>query len=172
MVVQYSGLLSHPIGHGYCPQCSLGKAWLIGGGGGWEGRGQCSHFDLLCAPRLTGLEELAWGDEEAASDHNYYNSIPGKEPPLGGLVDSRLAVTQPCALATLGGLGQVSLLWGQKGYGAVIVVGGKWAWDLSGPSHLSCRECHRYGEMSVACLGTWAPLEQVGCSSLTVCPSH
>ncbi|XP_029398478.1 SHC-transforming protein 2 isoform X2 [Mus pahari] len=56
--------------------------------------------------RLTGLEELAWGDDEAAADHNYYNSIPGKEPPLGGLVDSRLAVTQPCALATLGGLGQ------------------------------------------------------------------
>ncbi|XP_060227060.1 SHC-transforming protein 2 isoform X3 [Meriones unguiculatus] len=55
--------------------------------------------------RLTGLEESAWGDDEAA-DHNYYNSIPGKEPPLGGLVDSRLAVTQPCALATLGGLGQ------------------------------------------------------------------
>lgn len=56
--------------------------------------------------RLTGLEESAWGDDEAGVDHNYYNSIPGKEPPLGGLVDSRLAVTQPCALATLGGLGQ------------------------------------------------------------------
>ncbi|XP_050995815.1 SHC-transforming protein 2 [Acomys russatus] len=55
--------------------------------------------------RVTGLEESAWGDDDAA-DHNYYNSIPGKEPPLGGLVDSRLAVTQPCALATLGGLGQ------------------------------------------------------------------
>ncbi|XP_057628020.1 SHC-transforming protein 2 [Chionomys nivalis] len=56
--------------------------------------------------RLTGLEESAWGDDDEATDHNYYNSIPGKEPPLGGLVDSRLAVTQPCALATLGGLGQ------------------------------------------------------------------
>ncbi|XP_039702952.1 SHC-transforming protein 2 isoform X3 [Pteropus medius] len=52
--------------------------------------------------RLTGLEESAWGDEED-TDHNYYNSVPGKEPPLGGLVDSRLALTQPCAL---GGLGQ------------------------------------------------------------------
>ncbi|CAO2641592.1 SHC-transforming protein 2 [Lemmus lemmus] len=48
--------------------------------------------------RLTGLEESAWGDDDEATDHNYYNSIPGKEPPLGGLVDSRLAVTQPCAL--------------------------------------------------------------------------
>ncbi|KAL6056860.1 hypothetical protein STEG23_003264 [Scotinomys teguina] len=56
--------------------------------------------------RLTGLEEAAWGDHDEAVDHNYYNSIPGKEPPLGGLVDSRLAVTQPCALGTLGGLGQ------------------------------------------------------------------
>ncbi|OBS69826.1 hypothetical protein A6R68_01631, partial [Neotoma lepida] len=56
--------------------------------------------------RLTGLEESAWGDDDEAVDHNYYNSIPGKEPPLGGLVDSRLAVTQPCALATLGALGQ------------------------------------------------------------------
>ncbi|XP_045398151.1 SHC-transforming protein 2 isoform X1 [Lemur catta] len=52
--------------------------------------------------RLTGQEESAWGDEDEASEHNYYNSIPGKEPPLGGLVDSRLALTQPCALGALG----------------------------------------------------------------------
>lgn len=31
-----------------------------------------------------------WGDDEDFSDHNYYNSIPGKEPPIGGVVDSRL----------------------------------------------------------------------------------
>ncbi|XP_019513050.1 PREDICTED: SHC-transforming protein 2 isoform X2 [Hipposideros armiger] len=55
--------------------------------------------------RLTGLEELAWGDEED-TEHNYYNSVPGKEPPLGGLVDSRLTLTQPCALGTLGALSQ------------------------------------------------------------------
>lgn len=24
------------------------------------------------------------------AEHDYYNSIPGKEPPLGGLIDSRL----------------------------------------------------------------------------------
>ncbi|XP_023699325.1 SHC-transforming protein 2 isoform X1 [Paramormyrops kingsleyae] len=34
--------------------------------------------------------ESAWGDDEEASEHDYYNSIPGKEPPVGGLVDSRL----------------------------------------------------------------------------------
>ncbi|XP_032250511.1 SHC-transforming protein 2 [Phoca vitulina] len=55
--------------------------------------------------RLTRPEESAWGDEEE-TEHNYYNSIPGKEPPLGGLVDSRLTLTQPCALGALGALGQ------------------------------------------------------------------
>ncbi|KAJ7308466.1 hypothetical protein JRQ81_009017 [Phrynocephalus forsythii] len=40
--------------------------------------------------RTTGTEDLAWGDDEDAADRDYYNSIPGKEPPLGGLVDSRL----------------------------------------------------------------------------------
>ncbi|XP_047394062.1 SHC-transforming protein 2 [Sciurus carolinensis] len=51
--------------------------------------------------RLTGQEESAWGDEEEAEGHDYYNSIPGKEPPLGGLVDSRLPVAQPCTLGAL-----------------------------------------------------------------------
>ncbi|KAF4015020.1 hypothetical protein G4228_006148 [Cervus hanglu yarkandensis] len=55
--------------------------------------------------RLTGMEDSAWGDEEEV-EHNYYNSLPGKEPPPGGLVDSRLALTQPCALGVLGTLGQ------------------------------------------------------------------
>jgi SHC-transforming protein 2 len=78
--------------------------------GGSEWVLQCSHpRHLTVSFRLTGLEESAWGDEEEATEHNYYNSIPGKEPPLGGLVDSRLTVTQPCALAVLGTLGQVSL---------------------------------------------------------------
>uniref|UniRef100_A0A2K6AA74 SHC adaptor protein 2 n=1 Tax=Mandrillus leucophaeus TaxID=9568 RepID=A0A2K6AA74_MANLE len=44
--------------------------------------------------RLAGPEESAWGDEEEAVEHSYYNSVPGKEPPPGGLVDSRLALTQ------------------------------------------------------------------------------
>lgn len=35
-------------------------------------------------------EESAWGDDEESSEHNYYNNIPGKEPPVGGVVDSRL----------------------------------------------------------------------------------
>ncbi|XP_046956819.1 SHC-transforming protein 2 isoform X2 [Lynx rufus] len=56
---------------------------------------------VLPPERLTRPEESAWGDEEE-TEHNYYNSIPGKEPPLGGLVDSRLALTQPCAVGALG----------------------------------------------------------------------
>ncbi|XP_028351713.1 SHC-transforming protein 2 [Physeter macrocephalus] len=52
--------------------------------------------------RLTGPEDSAWGDEEEAV-HSYYNRTPGKEPPLGGLVDSRLTpAQQPCALGALG----------------------------------------------------------------------
>lgn len=67
--------------------------------------GPCSCW--LCVCRLTGMEDSAWGDDEEV-EHNYYNSLPGKEPPPGGLVDSRLALTQPCALGVLGALGQVS----------------------------------------------------------------
>uniref|UniRef100_I3N4V8 SHC adaptor protein 2 n=1 Tax=Ictidomys tridecemlineatus TaxID=43179 RepID=I3N4V8_ICTTR len=54
--------------------------------------------------RLTGLEESALGDEEEAEGHDYYNSIPGKEPPPGGLVDSRLPATHPCTLGSAGGI--------------------------------------------------------------------
>ncbi|KAI1891665.1 hypothetical protein AGOR_G00146120 [Albula goreensis] len=36
------------------------------------------------------IEESAWGDDEDSAEHDYYNSIPGKEPPVGGVVDSRL----------------------------------------------------------------------------------
>ncbi|XP_036377796.1 SHC-transforming protein 2 [Megalops cyprinoides] len=35
-------------------------------------------------------DESAWGDDEDSAEHDYYNSIPGKEPPVGGVVDSRL----------------------------------------------------------------------------------
>lgn len=31
-----------------------------------------------------------WGEDDDFSEHDYYNSIPGKEPPVGGVVDSRL----------------------------------------------------------------------------------
>lgn len=86
-------------------------------------RGPCLCACLLSVFRLTGLEESAWGDEEDM-EHNYYNSIPGKEPPLGGLVDSRLTLTQPCALGALGAVSQVS---------ACGLMGEGW-WQLSPPA--------------------------------------
>ncbi|XP_053709620.1 SHC-transforming protein 2 isoform X1 [Synchiropus splendidus] len=45
---------------------------------------------LTSVERSVRPEEPAWGEEEDFSEHDYYNSIPGKEPPVGGLVDSRL----------------------------------------------------------------------------------
>uniref|UniRef100_A0A8D0EKF1 SHC2 protein n=1 Tax=Strix occidentalis caurina TaxID=311401 RepID=A0A8D0EKF1_STROC len=49
--------------------------------------------------RVLGAEESAWGEDEEAAEHDYYNSIPGKEPPPGGLIDSRLQQVPPNALA-------------------------------------------------------------------------
>ncbi|XP_042273249.1 SHC-transforming protein 2 isoform X1 [Thunnus maccoyii] len=40
--------------------------------------------------RSVRTEEPMWGEDEDFSEHDYYNSIPGKEPPVGGVVDSRL----------------------------------------------------------------------------------
>lgn len=79
---------------------------------------------LVCVRRLTRPEESAWGDEDEA-DHNYYNSIPGKEPPPGGLVDSRLTLAQPGALGALGQVSPVGLL------GVGGCQGGPWASSFS-----------------------------------------
>ncbi|NXH42630.1 SHC1 protein, partial [Dicaeum eximium] len=42
--------------------------------------------------RMAGFDGSAWDEEEEepASDHQYYNDFPGKEPPIGGVVDMRL----------------------------------------------------------------------------------
>ncbi|NXN96534.1 SHC1 protein, partial [Rhinopomastus cyanomelas] len=42
--------------------------------------------------RMAGFDGSAWDEEEeeAAPDHQYYNDFPGKEPPIGGVVDMRL----------------------------------------------------------------------------------
>ncbi|NXC07312.1 SHC1 protein, partial [Orthonyx spaldingii] len=42
--------------------------------------------------RMAGFDGSAWDEEEEepAPDHQYYNDFPGKEPPIGGLVDMRL----------------------------------------------------------------------------------
>lgn len=46
--------------------------------------------------RNVRTEESAWDEDDMFLEHDYYNSIPGKEPPLGGIVDSRLKT--PAAL--------------------------------------------------------------------------
>ncbi|PWA26497.1 SHC-transforming protein 3 [Gambusia affinis] len=41
--------------------------------------------------RVLNMEELAWTEEEEEStEHPYYNNIPGKMPPQGGFIDTRL----------------------------------------------------------------------------------
>lgn len=40
---------------------------------------------------MAGFDGSAWDEEEEElPDHQYYNDFPGKEPPLGGVVDMRL----------------------------------------------------------------------------------
>ncbi|XP_007443893.1 SHC-transforming protein 1 isoform X2 [Python bivittatus] len=41
--------------------------------------------------RMAGFDSSAWDEEDdPPPDHQYYNDFPGKEPPLGGVVDLRL----------------------------------------------------------------------------------
>ncbi|NXT25175.1 SHC1 protein, partial [Syrrhaptes paradoxus] len=55
----------------------------------WRG-GSCRS--VPSPPRMAGFDGSAWDEEEEepAPDHQYYNDFPGKEPPLGGVVDMRL----------------------------------------------------------------------------------
>lgn len=47
---------------------------------------------MLHLARMAGFDGSAWDEEEEepAPDHQYYNDFPGKEPPIGGVVDMRL----------------------------------------------------------------------------------
>lgn len=46
--------------------------------------------------RMAGFDGSAWDEEEEEPpDHQYYNDFPGKEPPLGGVVDMRLREGAP-----------------------------------------------------------------------------
>lgn len=45
---------------------------------------------------MAGFDGSAWDEEEEEPpDHQYYNDFPGKEPPLGGVVDMRLREGAP-----------------------------------------------------------------------------
>lgn len=49
---------------------------------------------------MAGFDGSAWDEEEEEPpDHQYYNDFPGKEPPLGGVVDMRLREGAPLGAA-------------------------------------------------------------------------
>ncbi|XP_035797179.1 SHC-transforming protein 3 isoform X1 [Amphiprion ocellaris] len=63
---------------------------------------QCPSTKLSSThDRVLNMEELPWTEEEEESaEHPYYNNIPGKMPPPGGFIDTRLtnqnAATDGC----------------------------------------------------------------------------
>ena len=80
-----------------------GKGRAVREGGRWEGvrvglwRGAAALAAVGCSsvprpPRMAGFDGSAWDEEEDGPppDHQYYNDFPGKEPPIGGVVDMRL----------------------------------------------------------------------------------
>ncbi|XP_063770534.1 SHC-transforming protein 2 [Pseudophryne corroboree] len=85
-----------------------------------------------------GSEELAWGvEEDQSSEHNYYNNIPGKEPPPGGVQDCRVRdsgqTNQPNTQITSNGQ------WPQAGSPArrppVSQSGSQWELKEQGPTN-------------------------------------
>nr|XP_041566877.1 SHC-transforming protein 2 isoform X2 [Taeniopygia guttata] len=70
---------------------SAARGWRRASSARWDRPSSCASSSTCTAPpRALPAEESAWGEDEEAAEHDYYNSIPGKEPPPGGLVDSRL----------------------------------------------------------------------------------
>lgn len=48
-------------------------------------------YQAMFLLRVLNMEELQWTEEEEESvEHPYYNNIPGKMPPPGGFIDTRL----------------------------------------------------------------------------------
>lgn len=72
------------------PHDRYGQGGRCGGvpNGSWPG----SQLTRALPPRMAGFDGSAWDEEEEepAPDHQYYNDFPGKEPPIGGVVDMRL----------------------------------------------------------------------------------
>ncbi|XP_015507059.1 SHC-transforming protein 2 isoform X2 [Parus major] len=70
---------------------SAARGWHRASSARWDRPLSCASSSTYTAPpRALAAEESAWGEDEEVAEHDYYNSIPGKEPPPGGLVDSRL----------------------------------------------------------------------------------
>lgn len=104
---------------------ALGAPVTAGCGDGLS-QARCPQLTHPCC-RALAAEESAWGEDEEAAEHDYYNSIPGKEPPPGGLVDSRLrhstalghVRTQPSSSVPSSQVSPseplLTLLWGSQG---------------------------------------------------------
>ncbi|KAL6096789.1 shc3 [Pungitius sinensis] len=60
---------------------------------------QCPSGKLSSAhDRVLNMEELPWTEEEEESaEHPYYNNVPGKMPPPGGFIDTRLTTHNAAA---------------------------------------------------------------------------
>ncbi|NWR25772.1 SHC2 protein, partial [Emberiza fucata] len=121
--------------------------------------------------RALAAEQSAWGEDEEAAEHDYYNSIPGKEPPPGGLVDSRLCHirTQPSSSAGLAARREQSSQLGPpwdvesqaltSGDGAVAVPTGQPCDGyLQADSHgLGPRDYEEHMYVNTQSLDTWEP---------------
>ena len=54
-----------------------------------------SKITELLSGRMQSLDELWMEEDVEPAEHPYYNSIPNKIPPIGGLVDARLKAKVP-----------------------------------------------------------------------------
>lgn len=82
---------------------------------------------------VIGSEDLTWGaEDDHNSEHNYYNSIPGKEPPLGGVQDSR--VRDPSTINHHNGQIIANGQWAQVGHHWVLGANKAWC----GASSIQC----------------------------------
>ncbi|CAK6955934.1 SHC-transforming protein 3 [Scomber scombrus] len=65
---------------------------------------QCPSSKLSSThDRVLNMEELPWTEEEEEStEHPYYNNIPGKMPPPGGFIDTRLTNQNAAAGCQMG----------------------------------------------------------------------
>ncbi|XP_041087762.1 SHC-transforming protein 3-like isoform X3 [Polyodon spathula] len=74
--------------------CTIGQAFELR----FKQYLQCPSKLPTLQDRMLNLEEPAWTEEEEeeTAEHPYYNSIPGKIPPLGGFNDVRMKNQAAC----------------------------------------------------------------------------
>ncbi|KAM8872894.1 SHC-transforming protein 3 isoform 1-T2 [Synchiropus picturatus] len=85
--------------------CTIGQAFDLR----FQQYLQCPATKLPCThDRVVNVEEPPWTEEEEESaEHPYYNNIPGKMPPPGGFIDTRLTSQNSTSDGCQMGLGSV-----------------------------------------------------------------